>query len=231
MKNCRTYSWAPLTFAAAFLCFSFLPALPATGTTGPNASGTNGASITFRKIFKSSYPEFVEIKIAESGAGTFDIRQLDEDANPQPFQLSPDNAHKAFDLAAKLHDFDGLDLEVHHRIANLGQKTFHYEKGSEVHEVTFNYTLDSDATQLLNLFEGLSRQEMELSDLQRTMRYDHLGVNDVLIQIESDYNAKLLPEPERFLPVLNQLADDQKFINIARDRARDLANRIQGGKP
>jgi hypothetical protein len=230
MKNCRIRHGFLFSIAAVLFLFSFSPSSNAKKGFDPSKAPAGDASITFRKVFKSSYPEFVEIKISESGSGTFDIRQLDEDANPQAFQITADTAHKAFDLAAKLHDFDGLDLEVHHRIANLGQKTFHYEKGSEVHEVTFNYTLDPNANALLSLFEGLSREEMELSDLQRTMRYDHLGVNDVLIQIESDYNAKLLPEPERFLPIFNQLADDQKFINIARDRARDLANRIQGGK-
>ena len=53
------------------------------------ASAENaGAQITFRKVFKTSYPEFVEIKINQAGSGTYDIRQLDEDPNPQPFEVS-----------------------------------------------------------------------------------------------------------------------------------------------
>jgi len=59
------------------------------------------------------------------------------------------------------------------------------------------------------------------------MRYDRLGVNDVLQQIEQDYNNKLFPEPGRLLPALDQLAGDQKFIDIARQRARALASRIR----
>jgi hypothetical protein len=59
------------------------------------------------------------------------------------------------------------------------------------------------------------------------MRYDHLGVNDVLLQIERDYNNKLLPEPERLLPALDQLAADDKLIDLARSRARALATRIR----
>jgi hypothetical protein len=59
------------------------------------------------------------------------------------------------------------------------------------------------------------------------MRYDRLGVNDVLQQIEQDYNNKLFPEPERLLPALDQLAGDSKFIDIARQRARALASRIR----
>lgn len=187
-------------------------------------------TITFRKVFKSSYPEFVEIKLNQSGMGTFDIRQLDDDANPQSFQIGSMLAQKIFDLADKLHDFQGVDLEVHRRLANLGEKTFRYQKRSEVHEATFNYTLDPSATQLVFLFEGLSRQESELSDLTRTMRYDHLGVNDVLLQIDADYTNKLLPEPERFLSTLDQLGTDQKFIDIARQRARALADRIRAAQ-
>jgi hypothetical protein len=190
---------------------------------------SDSPTITYRKIFKSSYPEFVEIKLNESGHGTFDIRQLDEAAGPQPFEIDASLAGKIFALAAKLHNFQGVDLDIHRRIANLGEKSFRYDKGGETHEVKFNYTLDDSASQLAVIFEGLARQTTDLSDLQRTMRYDRLGVNDVLLQIEQDYNNKLFPEPERLLPALDQLAAGDKFIDIARQRARSLAGRIRGG--
>jgi hypothetical protein len=195
---------------------------------GTNALAENSAAeITFRKVFKTSYPEFVEIKINQVGTGSYDIRQLDEDPNPQPFEVSAPLAQRIFALAAKLNNFQNVDLEVHRRLANLGAKTLLYEKGAEKHETDFNYTLDDTATQLVNIFEGLARQTTDLSDLVRTMRYDHLGVNDVLLQIERDYNNKLLPEPERLLPTLDQLAADEKFIDLARSRARSLATRIR----
>jgi len=190
----------------------------------------DGATITFRKIFKTSYPEFVEIKVNESGSATAEIRQLSDDPNPQPFQASSAIVKSIFELAAKLHDFDGIDLEMHRRIANLGQKTFTYQRGAETHSVTFNYTLDPSAAELLNIFESLAREQTDLSDLQRTMRYDRLGVNDVLRQIEKDYDAKLLPQPEQFLPSLDQLAADSHFIDIARERARNLASRIRASR-
>lgn len=187
----------------------------------------SGATITFRKVFKSSYPEFVEIKVDQSGKGTCDIRQLSDDPSPQPFEIAAPIAQKIFDLAGQLHNFQGVDLEVHRRIASLGDKTFRYDNGGETHEVTFNYTMNPVATDLLNVFENLSRQESDLADLQRTMRYDRLGVNDIVAQIQKDYDAKLLPEPQRFLPLLDQLAADEKYINIARDSARTLAGRIR----
>jgi len=185
------------------------------------------ATVTFRKIFKSSYPEFVEIKVTDAGAGTYDIRQLDEDANPLPFEVSAPLVQKIFNLAQKLHYFDGLDLDLHRRIANLGEKTFAYERGRVSHQVSFNYTLDASASQLLEIFEGLSRQQSDLADLQRTMKYDRLGVNDILLRIERDFDHRLLPEPSRLLPALDQVAADDHFIEIARQRARTLAGRIR----
>jgi hypothetical protein len=214
-------------FAFAASCVTSEASNGSVAVTGLPSS--DSPTITYRKIFKSSYPEFVEIKLNESGHGTFDIRQLDEAAVPQPFEIDASLAGRIFALAAKLHNFQGVDLDIHRRIANLGEKSLRYDKGAETHEVKFNYTLDDSASQLAVIFEGLARQTTDLSDLQRTMRYDRLGVNDVLQQIEQDYKNKLFPEPERLLPALDQLAADDKFIDIARQRARSLAGRIRAG--
>jgi hypothetical protein len=193
-------------------------------------SPSDSPTIIYRKVFKSSYPEYVQIKVSQNGAATYDIRQLDEESETVPFQINVPLVQRIFDLASKLHNFQGIDLDIHRRIANLGEKTFLYTKGAESHEVKFNYTLDDSATQLLNIFEGLTRQESDLSNLQRVMRYDHLGVNDAIAQIETDYNNKTLPEPERLLPALDQVSADDKFIDIARQRARALASRIRNSR-
>jgi len=188
------------------------------------------ATLTFRRVFKSSSPEFVEIKVSDAGNGTYDIRQLSDEADPEPFQLGTPLAHRIFELAAKLHNFDGINLEISHRIANLGQKTFQYDRGSESHSATFNYTTDESASQLLQIFDGLLRQLSDASDLQHAMKYDRLGVNDVLSQVEKDLDAKVLPEPERLLPILAQVSADQRIIDMARTRARALSSRIDPGR-
>lgn len=187
----------------------------------------DSSTITFRRIFKSSYPEFVEITINEDGSGTFDIRQLDDTASPQPLQIGTSLAHKIFELAASLHDFEGVDLDVHRRIADLGQKTFAYKKGSEVHEVNFNYTLNNSAQQLLAIFEGLQRQELDVSDMERVMRYDHLGVPDVITRVQNDVKGKLIPEPDALLPALDQIAGDSELMDMSRQRARAIAQQIR----
>jgi len=48
-----------------------------------------------------------------------------------------------------------------------------------------------------------------------------------LLQFETDLNRSLLPEPKRVLPMLDQIAGDSHFVDIARQRARSLAERIR----
>lgn len=216
---------APALFASASHATQ-----PSSSSARTEPAAVSGATVTYRKVFKTSFPEFVEIKVDQAGSGTWDIRQLDEEASPQPFQVSLALAQRIFALAGSLHNFQGVDLDVHRRLANLGEKTFVYSSGGETHTTTFNYTLDQSATQLVNLFEGLARQTTDLADLTRTMRYDHLGVNDVMKQIEDDYNTKQLPEPQLLLPTLDQLASDDKYVDIARQRARSLASKIRSSQ-
>lgn len=213
--------------AGLLLLGAAIPTARAAGQAAGTTPAFTGPSITYRKVFKSSYPEFTEVKVTQSGACTADIRSLDDEASPQACEISSTLAEKIFDLASQLHDFNGVDLDVHRRIANLGQKTLQYESGAEKYEVTFNYTVNESATQLVDIFEGVAREEMDVSDLQRTMRYDPLGVNDVLIRIESDYAGKLLPDPQRLLPLLDQVAGDDKYIGLARQKSRALAAKIR----
>jgi len=205
---------SPLAYAAAFAASrSPVPA---------------HAKLSYRRVFKSSSPEFIEIVVHDdSDAATFEIRQLDEDPGAAPFEVSAPLREKMFDLAGQLRNFQGQDLDVHRRIANLGEKSFRWEKGTETHETKFNYTLNSAATQLMQIFEGLARQQELVTLLERRMKYDRLGINDALLQFETDLNHKLLPEPQRALPTLDQIASDSRFVEIGRQRARALAERIR----
>jgi len=212
------------------ICLLAVSLLPATAVhTKPSRAQSTGAVVTFRKVFKSSSPEFTEIRLPETGQATCDQRALDDDAGPQPMDVSAALRSRIFALAAELHNFKNLSLDVKRRIANLGEKTFRYEKGAEVNEVTFNYTLNAKASQLLQIFEGLSREQDDLAVLGRRMKYDRLGVNEALGVVEDDVKHQAVAQPERFLPLLEQIAGDSRFLEIARQRARALIDTIRMG--
>jgi hypothetical protein len=227
------------TAAVMLLLFVFIPFLSLAAGSGAsgirrsvNVSASHPASpapkLTFRRIFKSSAPEFIEITVCEDAdQATYDIRQLDEDPEKLQFEVGAPLRAKMFELAGELNHFQGQDLDVHRKIANLGEKTFRWEQGSQAYEAKFNYTLSAPASQLLQIFEGLARQQELLMLLERRMKYDRLGINDALLQFETELNRKLLPEPQRALTTLDQIAADSRFVEIGRQRARALAERIR----
>jgi hypothetical protein len=187
-------------------------------------------TITFLKIFKSSSPSYVKIQLDRQGAGTYDIRQLPDRPRPQPFQISPALAAKIFSLARRLHDFDGIQLETRRRIANLGEKTFLYEKAGTSYQVSFNYTLNSTANDLLTIFEGLSLQDQYIEQLRSSMRYDPLGLYQVLVRLGRDVQAGQLADPAALTPLLNKIAADKNLLDIARDRASAIVASFHHGK-
>lgn len=214
-------AFARLLLAAVLI---FCAAFPGDGSSAP----AGGAVFTYRRIFKSSTPEFIEIKVEEnSDKASYEIRQLDEDPGSTPFEISSALRNKIFELTAQLNYFNGVDLDIHRKIANLGEKTFRWEHGSEAHEVKFNYTVNTAASQLLQICEGLARQEELVEVLQRRIKYDRLGVNDALLDLETDLSKGVLPEPQRLLPLLDQISADYRFVEIARQRARVLAEKIR----
>lgn len=192
-----------------------------------SAPSAQTAKVTFRRVFQGSSPEYIELCIWDDAkTATYEIRQMEDDPGSAPFEVGAPLRAKIFGLTAQLHNFQGQDLDVHRKIANLGEKTFRWEQGGVTHETRFNYTLNPAASQLLQVFEGLARQQEHYELITRRMRYDRLGIYDALLQFESDLNRGLLPEPQRLVPLLEQIAEDPKYVDVARKRARMLADRV-----
>src|SRR5262249_9436275 len=118
----------PSRHSAAFVCRLILFAAWLCAPAMLRAA--DGATITYRRVFTGSTPEFIEIKVGEDGKGSYDIRQLAEAADPAALAVNPVIREKIFQLAGRLHNFQNADLDAHRRMADLGQKTFRYEKGA-----------------------------------------------------------------------------------------------------
>ena len=109
----------------------------------------------------------------------------------------------------------------------MGDKLFRWEDGDEKHEVKFNYTIDPTGQALLDWYEKIVESELYLIDLERTARYDVLGVNQSLLQLEAGYDRKRLVSVEQYLPMLDRIAKNEKYMNMARERAARLAEALR----
>jgi len=178
----------------------------------------------YSKYFKGSIPEFVAITLQRSGDATY--QEAKDDDNPIKIKLAEAEAQEMFSLADKLDRFQ-RPIESGLKVANLGLKTFRFEDGAERHEIQFNYSQDVTAQALLEWFERITETEQHFINLERTVRYDKLGVNSVLLQLQITWDHKRVVAPEQFLPLLDRIVKNESYLHIARERAAGLAEAIR----
>jgi hypothetical protein len=185
-----------------------------------------GPRIVYTKSFPGSVPAYVEITIDKSGAGTY---KEAADDDPDTFTLDAASTAEIFDLAAKLDHFQH-PIESGLKVANMGVKTFRWEDGPAKSEVKFNYSLDENAKTLYDWFEKITDSERLLADFQRAVRHDKLGVNEAIMNIQASWERKRLAIAEQFLPLLDQVAKNDVFMHMSRERAAQLAESIRAAK-
>lgn len=176
--------------------------------------------LTFTKAFPGSVPEYVCVAVDRGGA--LEYKESPKDDQPLKTQLQEADAAQLFSMAEQLGFFKS-PLESGLKVANMGKKTFRYEdeKGA-VSEVSFNYSNNETAQQLLDRFEQIAASERAYLDLDRAVHFDKLGVNDALAEIESLWLRKQLAAPQQFLPLFTRISSHDSFMHLVRERAARL---------
>ena len=94
-------------------------------------------------------------------------------------------------------------------------------------EKVFNYSTNPVAEQLLDRFENIAATERAYIVLDETSRFDKLGVNNALAQIESLWLARQLAAPLQFIALLNKVASHESYMHLARNRAARLRDEFK----
>jgi hypothetical protein len=185
--------------------------------------------VTFIKSFPGSVPAYVSIAVDK--AGNFEYKEATDDDRPLTSTLSPADTAKLFSLAEQLAFFKS-PIESGLKVANTGKKTFRYEpETGPATEAVFNYSVEVPAQQLLALFEKISSTEQAWAYLDRTVHFDHLGVNQALALVESLWIEKELVTPQQFLPLLTRITKQESIMHLARDRAARLKDEFEAANP
>jgi len=205
----------------ALICFC-LGAIPLA------AAGAGGPVITYTKSFPGSVPAYVSVELHQDGSAVY--KEAVDDEDPVPFKVTAEDATMVFALAETMDKF-AKPLESGLKVAFMGKKTFIWQNGPEKHESTFNFSIDENAKTLLDWFERVSETQQLWFALERSVKFDKLGVNKSLLQVEAAWDRKRLISPERFLPLLDRVAKNDSYLHMARERAASLADTFRNPKP
>jgi len=188
------------------------------------AMAADSGRIVYTKVFPGSTPAYASITIDRSGAATY--KEAADDDDPEKFQIEDAATKQIFDLADRLDHFK-RPLESGLKVANMGMKTFHWDDGAAGTEAKFNHTNDENATAMQDWFERIAECERLALDLRRAIRHDKLGVNQAVINVQAEWDRKRLIGSTQFLPLLDQVAKNETYIHMARERAAQLVDAIR----
>lgn len=183
--------------------------------------------LEFIKKFEGSTPPYVRLWVDVTGKGEY--RESPDDDQPFPLQLNPQEAAAVFELVRKLNNL-AIPLESGLKVAFTGEKTFRYTDGDTRRETTFNYTANPDGQKLLDWMERIAETARHAVHLERTARFDRLGVDRALLELQYAWEQKRLAGAGQLLPVLDRLAANKSAFNRVRERAAALAEAIRSGK-
>jgi hypothetical protein len=190
--------------------------------------GADGPRLFYSKSFPGSVPAFVSVTLDKSGNGEY--REAVDEEPPLKFRMSAAEAAEIFGLVEKL-DYFKRPLEAPVKVAFMGTKTFRLENGPEKGEVKFNYSEDPDARLLADWFERISESQQHLINLERSAKYDRLGVLKALLMLESAMDRNRVVAMQQYLPLLDRIAKNESYLHSARQRAANLADGIRAAAP
>ncbi len=181
----------------------------------------------FSRAFPGSAPEYFDVALQRSGA--VEYREAPDEADPLKLQLTQAETDTIYLLAEKLDNF-GRSVESPAKVAFMGKKTLRFDDGQRKNAITFNYTEDPAARELTAWFERIAESARNLSDLERTAKYDKLGVVKSLQIIQSSLDGNRLVGAQQFLPMLDRIAANSTYMHTARARASEIAEAIRNPK-
>lgn len=184
-------------------------------------------AIFYSKSFPNSTPAYVSIELSKNGDIVY--KEAVDDEQPVKLKIEPAEADEIFALAEKLDHFK-RPLESGLKVAFMGEKTFRWVSDAPPQEQKFNYSQDLDANKLQDWFERISESEQLFFFLERTVKYDKLGVYKALLQLEAAYDRKRLVAWSQYLPLLDRVAKNSSYMNVARERAASLAEVFRAPK-
>jgi hypothetical protein len=188
----------------------------------------DGPRLFYSRSFPGSVPAYFQVTLDRSGDAEY--REAPDEDDPLKFQLAEAEAHEVFGLAEKLEYFKH-PLESPVKVAFMGTKTLRWEDGDRKSEVKFNYSEDPQARELVDWFERMGESAEHRIELERTAKYDRLGVLKALLLLESAMDRKRLVGMDQYLPMLDRIAKNESYMHTARARAGEIAEAIRNPKP
>jgi hypothetical protein len=198
---------------------------------------TRTAAAVLQKIeptyfYDFSQPEFQISRIAiehdDRGRGTITFTKKPfAETISDPLQVSSaaleriDAAYAALNFLASRESY-----QYEKDYSHLGVSTFRLKREGRERTAVFNYTVNKDAKVLADEYRKIGNQFIWVFDITVARENQPLEAPRLLDALDALMRRNEISDPAQLLPLLNDLADDERIPLIARNHARKLAEKI-----
>jgi|SRR5579884_2433400 len=172
------------------------------------------------------------VELDAAGKGIVQFKKKGADPIKLGVTLSPSARERLNALIDDTNDLEQADTyESGRKVADLGKKHFTLELTSGTkREAEFNYSVRKEVNDLVNFCDGIVNEEMIGFDIDNAIQYDRLSIPKRIESMENDLKNNRISDPERLIPILDKIQNDQRLINYARARAGKMKEQILAKK-
>jgi hypothetical protein len=195
----------------------------------PKADDPNQPNVIFELTWKAANPQWFQIAVDSTGRASYQSQphtgpsETPGDPYELKFTASPKLVKEVFETAKELDYFKtNLSYAGKTNVANTGDKILSYRAEGKTTKATFNYTPNPKAQELTKLFQQMSNTFELGQQLEYSLRFDKLGVDQRLKALESLERDHAAPGLQVLVPVLQRVLNDPTSMNMSRQRATFL---------
>jgi hypothetical protein len=186
-----------------------------------------------RYFYEFTQPNFYlrHIQIEHDAAGrgqmTFQ-RKSDDEPLTEPLQLAPAALARIAAAWSALRFLDSTeDYQSERQMGHLGTIRLRLTEGQRTRTAEFNWTHNADASALMNEYRRVADQQLFVFEIGVARQYQPSDSVKLLKGLESLVSRNGLSDAPQLLPLLNDLAIDERIPLIARNQAAQLVKKIE----
>ena len=198
-------------------------------TNSPQNINPNEPQVTFELTWRAANPQWYQIAIDSTGRASYQSQAHTEpnETPGDPYELKFTATQKmtdqVFNTAKELNFFkDDVSYAGKEKIANTGDKTLSYTAEGKTTKASYNWSGNPRVQELTAMFQQMSGCFELGRQLDYALRFDKLGIEQRLKQLESLERDRKLPGLQVLVPILERVLKDPATMNISRQRANFL---------
>ncbi len=196
---------------------------------GQNTESPSSWSCTYTFEHLQLDPMRFELHFDDTGRGTFSFwRKEAEEPIVLPLQLLASTVERVKrDLDALRFLESSEDYRAEREMPSLGTVILRVRHGDRQRSVRFTLTRHETMRELAQRLRGIAMQEYRVFLISLARQYGPLDLDKQLRGLESELKNGWLGEPEKLLPLLRDLEQDEDLLLMVRHRAEKLARWIE----